>query len=430
LVAASVISLQYLQKQQALSEVASVKAELAAESGIAKLLAECRSESETSQLVAEGWHAFDFEDGTRANVEIRPWGMLYRVTAEGLALRSKIVRTTLIAEKPSRVFENGLVFGNPSHQVVFTGDSHVKGNIVVGSPGVTTGSLRNRRTPNRIPVDGTITRETLPQAPAFSRSRMQGSTAELRRYLEGQGGRNVVEFSSSEGTVINSGMIADSIDCVRIAGNASIQVSLVRRTMPLYIVVHGKVLVGARASLQGLVAVVASDVLTIASGISAENAIFFSEDSIIVQPNATLGGQLIAPRVIIGSSVTLRYPSLVLSPWTENPATKHAIVLAANSTVEGFVALVPSGPSQLGENLINIKPGAKVIGGVHSENTMTLDGSVQGTVSTRDFFFYEAPTSYMGWIRDGKIDRSALPKGFLLPPGLTADVNLDVLDWL
>jgi hypothetical protein len=51
-------------------------------------------------------------------------------------------------------------------------------------------------------------------------------------------------------------------------------------------------------------------------------------------------------------------------------------------------------------------------------------------VMTNDFYFYEQPTQYYGWLRSGRIDRSALPAGFLVPPGFSEKVHLEVLDWL
>jgi hypothetical protein len=59
-----------------------------------------------------------------------------------------------------------------------------------------------------------------------------------------------------------------------------------------------------------------------------------------------------------------------------------------------------------------------------------LDGRVIGTVMTKDFFFYQAPTKYSGWLRTGSINRKILPQGFLMPVGFSSNPQLDVLEWL
>jgi hypothetical protein len=55
---------------------------------------------------------------------------------------------------------------------------------------------------------------------------------------------------------------------------------------------------------------------------------------------------------------------------------------------------------------------------------------VIGTVIADDFYFYESPTKYYGWLRGGSIDHMALPKGFLIPPGFSSDKQLAVIDWI
>ncbi len=79
---------------------------------------------------------------------------------------------------------------------------------------------------------------------------------------------------------------------------------------------------------------------------------------------------------------------------------------------------------------IVLENGASITGAVYCGEKMTLDGTVVGTVITNDFYFYQSPTRYYGWLRSGTIDRRALPKGYMMPIGLSSDKQLAVIDWL
>jgi hypothetical protein len=63
-----------------------------------------------------------------------------------------------------------------------------------------------------------------------------------------------------------------------------------------------------------------------------------------------------------------------------------------------------------------LRPELIIRGAVISETPVTLEGSVHGSVCISDSYFYESPTHYYGWLRNILLDRSNLPKGFLLSP--------------
>lgn len=76
LVGAAVISLHYLLRQHALSEVALVKAEFAAESGIARFLSEFGSMNDFAREAEVEHRNYTFADGSSTRVEAVPWGVL------------------------------------------------------------------------------------------------------------------------------------------------------------------------------------------------------------------------------------------------------------------------------------------------------------------------------------------------------------------
>ena len=174
-----------------------------------------------------------------------------------------------------------------------------------------------------------------------------------------------------------------------------------------------------------------SNKIIVEKGASIDHALLFSDISIDLKEGVAVSAQLIAPSITMNTGAIARYPSVLLSMHVAlTDTTKQHITLSGNARAEGIVALVAGSDLTPAENLIKLGPQATVVGTVYSNTRVQLDGTVVGTVLTKDFYFYEAPTTYLGWLRSGAIDRTKLPSGFLVPPGFDHTLRLDVLEWL
>jgi len=423
LVAAGVISLVSVRHLEALREIAQVKAEYAAQSGIAKMLA--------GRGGGEDWTSerFTFDDSSVARVDVQPWGVFQFVRSEGTSMRAKSTRFALAGSRPSNAFQQALVFGNPSHQVVFAGTSSITGNVLVGQPGVTTGSLRNVRTPPRIPITGTIMKEPSPTIPQSQTDQVRVEISTCKALLDGSASPGLILVPGSNGTV-QLESIPDSTASVRIGGNVTLGGNVARREHPLRIAVNGRATLGAGVSLRGLVCLSSSQEMYVSGGANMEHAILVSRKSIQLETGSVVLGQLISPIIEIDSGSTAKYPSAILSFPVDSMRQVQRIRVHSGARVEGLVALAGTGPSSLQENIVEIEPGAVIVGASYSENRTTLDGTVIGSVFTKDFYFYQPPTQYLGWIRSGIINRTALPPGYLVPLLFTTASQMDVMDWL
>jgi cytoskeletal protein CcmA (bactofilin family) len=166
--------------------------------------------------------------------------------------------------------------------------------------------------------------------------------------------------------------------------------------------------------------------MRIPANILIDTPIIYSQKGIVVENSAEITAQLFADSIVVKSKSTLRYPSVVAT--LSGPGNK-TVQIETGAHIEGTV-LSFSGNDQRTPGLVTIHPGAEVTGLVYAEDRLTLDGSVRGIVIAKDFYFYEAPTTYLGWIRSGTIDRSRLPNSFLLPLGVSSSPQYEVLDWL
>lgn len=438
LLAASVITLQYLSRQLVLIDVAKLKTEFAAESGIAKTLAEVQSQQVPSNRFLPRRMEYQFLDGSNATSNLTAWGSLLLISSEGRFHKFSHKKTALVANHPDSPFNNALIFANATHQLVFTGTSSVEGDVLLGRPGPTVGNLRDYTSPVRIPVNGSIRREENPKLPSFQTSSL---TSEINHYdsllrfarsTGSIGGTSTGEIFLNAG-VLTSEMISDGTTNVFIRGDAIVDLNVARSTNPLLIVAAGHITVAGSSRLRGLVGILASETITLANHLTADQALFYSQREIEMESNTALSAQLIAPSVFIRSGARLSYPSIVISIESEAHDTlRHRILLENHSQVEGFVGMITRSTDLSSDesDVITLSPQAVLTGVLYSNAKVTLDGSVIGSVLVRDFYFYEAPTTYLGWLRSGRISRASLPNGFLLPPVFSEDLRLDVLDWL
>lgn len=437
LLAASVIMLHYFLRQTSLIEVAKVKAEYAAESVIAKTISQLKSGSNLTPMLLSGLNKnYQFEDGSEANTEVKPWGAYLVVKSEGRFRKVKATQTALLAEHAIEQFENALYFANSTHQLVFTGNSSIKGDVLVGQSGVTIGNLKNYTSPLKIPVEGKISKTSKPEVPVFNAPSL---FEELQMYMnllsktkdEINQNPNTIYLSSKSSTTINQGMINDSVKYVFISCAAIIQDSIMRREMPLYIIVHGEVVIKNPSRLSGLVAIISSEKITVEKDVTVNQSILCSRQQVEIQPDAVISCQIISPSILVHNRVIMKYPSIIFSThFNALDTTKQYITISDDARVEGFVGMKSTIGVGKDDQLITLQPKSKVVGAVYTDSRISLDGTVIGTVITKDFYFYESPTTYYGWLRSAVIDRTKLPSGYLIPPGLSENLKLYVLDWL
>ena len=427
--AASVILLHFLNAQLTQREIGMVKADYASQSGIATMLSRVHSLPDVAE--ATGETTLSFEDGSRAIVSSRRWGLFSLINAEGRFRKTSTRRLALTAERLSKQFVNALMFTNADHQLVIAGTTSIKGDIVTGALGISTGTLKDRVTPRSLPIDGNVKKDRSITSFKINRTQLLDQVRDFDGLLGNNAMTGIAEDATlrlvSDGKlVLSRATIRDSITIVLVKGNVALGGPLSRRDQPLTIVVDGVLSFQNDCQLRGLIRIVSSKEMRIPANILIDTPIIYSQKGIVVENSAEITAQLFADSIVVKSKSTLRYPSVVAT--LSGPGNK-TVQIEAGAHIEGTV-LSFSGNDQRTPGLVTIHPGAEVTGLVYAEDRLTLDGSVRGIVIAKDFYFYEAPTTYLGWIRSGTIDRSRLPNSFLLPLGVSSSPQYEVLDWL
>jgi hypothetical protein len=427
----SILALQYFQRQNIQTATAKVKADYAAQNGISKIFSELKLKSDLPLIGQAIERSYDLADGEKVSVTLEWWGFYLYVRSIGSFRRINETRFALVGQTPTERFKNSLVFSNKNHQLVLTGSTHIKGDVMVGPPGVSIGTLSNYPTPRIIPIEGKVKRDLKIDIQDFDFTNQYDYYDALfsGTIPGGVEHANVQHFQSESQLHISSGMIKPETKYIVIKGNAIIDSALIRREHPLYIAVDGEVTFGTDVHIDGIVCIASSQSMRIHRTTHIDGSLLYSRKEIIVEPDAILSAQIIAPSIQIETGAKMSYPSALVSYIKKNNAQQNGIHIKKGGQVEGTI-IVATEDKTNNSVFLNIESAAKISGFIISNNPITLDGSVDGCVQTKDFYFYESPTTYLGWLRSALIDREALPKSTLMTVGIDSLSQLHVLDWL
>jgi len=428
----SILALQYFQRQNIQTATAKVKADYAAQSGISKIFAELKSKSDLPLIGQTIGRSYDLSDGEKVSVTIEWWGSYLYVRSIGSFRRINETRFALAGQTPTERFKNALVFPNKSHQLVLTGLTHIKGDVLVGPAGASIGTLSNYPTPRIMPIDGNVKRDPKIDIQDFDLTKQYDYYNALLGGTIPQGAEqgSKQHFQSESQLHVSSGMIKPETKYIFVKGNAVIDSALIRREVPLNIIIDGEVTFGADVHIDGLVCIVSSQSMRIQHTAHIDGSILYSRKEITVEPAAILTAQIFAPAIQIEGGAKMLYPSALISyVKKENNEPRKGIQIKNGAQVEGTI-IVSAEDNTQNISLMTIESSAKISGFIISNTQITLDGSVDGCVQTKDFYFYQSPTTYLGWLRNARIDREALPKSALMTVGTDSLSQLQVLDWL
>jgi cytoskeletal protein CcmA (bactofilin family) len=211
-----------------------------------------------------------------------------------------------------------------------------------------------------------------------------------------------------------------------ISPGSTIADSITRSGNRLYICSRGNLTLGSTARLSGLISVISSDSIVIESGASITGCVLVAMRGLRAGGADLSSVQLISPQIALGPGCLATYPSIALSvPLDPRSPASQRLLIAKGVSFEGFLAIV----SARGDDVLEIEAGSRLTGAVYSSARLTLDGDLYGSALAHDLYFYEAPTSYLGWKRRGTIDRQKLPEGFLIAPIFGGKHEISVNEW-
>ena len=416
----AVLELLFLEHQLASKEISQVKAQYAAESGIACELSHLSAVPELGFVEQDSTYLF--ADGSSSRVRVHPWGAVFLIESQGVFKHCMSTRRATIGCTPHEAFENALVLGNSSHQLVFTGDASVNGDVAIGAAGVTTGSLYGHSTPIILPIKGKVKRLKPHECPQCSNEFLRGINHYYDYLME-----SLHRQEQSRAVHENSRGSFQGDSVLLLPRGGVLNDSVFSPTQRLFIASNGPVCIGPRAKLRGLITVLSGDSIKTLPGADLQGTVLVSKKSIHIFGSHLASVECLAGRIWLDSGTVMKYPGILLSLPTDSVAAgSQQITIKAGVLAEGFVAML----SPSGDDALILEAGSSLTGSVFTQNRLTLDGTLRGSAVAEDLFFYEAPSTYLGWMRSGTVERALLPRGFLTPPIFDGVRDFRILEWL
>jgi hypothetical protein len=429
ILSALILKVQLFRHETASKSVDEVKAIYAANNGIESALA-----FPVLPEYGDSTFTLRFPDSSSAILTVFQWGLFEGVLSEGRSNHSTETRSALIAGLLSSTDSSAFMLGNVEHGLIFAGGSEIVGNVVVGPRGVSTGSLRDEITPSRIPVQGKIS-ETAVSTSLFGTPLIDGEVSLAKSFLSTRRQtRTAPDYSGrtldTTGYVLLND-ISDSIREIFGAGDLSLGGTIMKRGPPLDIVVTGHVRFLPGTGLIGPIGIYSNDSISVPPQVKLINCILASPKSIDLQRGASVSAQLFSPVIRCSTNAAANYPSVLVSvSLSDTGGVVQSINLESGSKIAGALILHGGVGITKDKAVVDLEPGSLVTGEVYTDCYLTMDGKVNGLVRTFDLYFYSSPTTYLGWLRNGVIDRELLPRGFLRPLGISAHEEGAVITWM
>ena len=147
-----------------------------------------------------------------------------------------------------------------------------------------------------------------------------------------------------------------------------------------------------------------------------------------------LDGQGAYPEAAPGLEVT-DVPEPELGPHQVRIGVRRAgITLDQETQVDGTILMAPLADAPSPDTLrdagrITVHAGALVRGALYSAWQTDFRGTLHGTLLTRQLYLYESPTTYLGYLRDARLDVTRRPAGYAAPVGFAERRRLVVLSF-
>lgn len=401
------------------------KARYFAEAGLYTFLSDSTYYADTTNT------SFDviLPDSVRVTIHRQPYGAYWLLTSMASSSNQEKTLRALVGAEADSLYDRAIVMGDVFSGLIVTGTTTVRGDIVSGSDGLQRRSFRGD--PFSGTVDGANIRADSSWFPQFD---SRDIAWQLRLTTQ------LIDSPPENATILRGGSFdarsysqPDSATTYVSAEDLTVSsLQAMQLTDHTTFIVDGALTIEGALDLGEYSRFFIRDSIVINGDITGRHSLFITNGSIQVRGNSHLSTQLISRESItVSEGSYLTYPSVVyLQPRVDSGAKQGFINLNGSSRIDGIVIL-PDVTQTItnDESLLTIEENAFVRGGVYNTSRTELLGTVQGTVLTHQFYFYQSPTNYINWLRNADIDLEQRPAPFTIPLGFSQRPAFTLLDY-
>lgn len=403
-------------------DVNEVKARYAAEAGIASFL----SANHYSSITRDTSLRVMVKDSMQVSIHAKPFGGFLDIESTAtIKGKEKKVRV-LYGVSTTDSFEQAVILGDTSSVLMLTGSTQLKGDILTGQSGTRTTDFKG------ISFSGSMEGEQEYRSgkllPDFDVSFIQNQEEVINRSL--QDGIFSSFASNYKGIGNINSMEGDTLYFEENTSWSS--KDSIKFPKDLTIVVDGSLSLNGNYHFGSYSKLLVRDTLRVGGSVRGEHQLLYAGKSLQIGGGATLSAQVLSGNeIIIRDDAYLTYPSLLFTSEEFSAERKEVIIdVRDRSRVDGTIIYpVPANNFTSGLFKIRVTEDAFVRGAIYSKGQTELHGTVQGSVLTQQFYFYESPSSYINWLKGAVIDISQRPENYVVPLGFSQDPEYQLLDW-
>jgi hypothetical protein len=366
---------------------------------------------------------YQYPDWGSATVETRLWGGFLRLVSIAEHKNSRSGVQALVGQQIPPVLDAAVRIHNIKYPLVLAGETGIRGQVHTGKNGLRNAKLdREPFTGRAIPQDSVIEHNHSP-FPLFDTDLIQASMDRIRQLGHRRDAEKIYRSIVIDST--NKGLLNRSL--LVIYGDLTIT-GLPEQTVVVgcSVYVRGRIHIDSDIRF-GPWTVLAAEKTVHLRQCRLSRSIVYAQKQISTSGLDESDVQLLSRSGVRVEASYLSWPSLIYVD--ARYTSTQPLVITAGSTISGSVLIEPAPDALLshGRQRSVLQANSHVHGVLWSPGWIDLAGSVSGCVAVGCFYLYVSPTTYLNWLYNATIDRTALEPDFIVPIGFGKEPRYRVI---
>jgi hypothetical protein len=306
------------------------------------------------------------------------------------------------------LFDAAISTCNTDYPLVVTGNTRIIGDVNTGPSGMTEGRMAGVTVAEENYHVGVVRTSEILRMPVMD-------TSVLKRYRTDMFNRRDRADHTYPGsrtlTADDTGLIVPG-GGVYIEKNLLIKgLSVASRDRVSSVFVGGCLEIAGNSRLGGLIELVADGPIILKDSVVVDGALLYSADSILITGGSVFSGVAVSKRkIVVEGSAAVLYPSaLYLDARHERCDGGCGIFLNSRGLLEtSCIAASEGGNAEQDDYRLRVDTAVRFSGFLLSNASADVRGAISGSIVTDRFHFHAPPSTYVNWVRDLYVNRSAL----------------------
>lgn len=364
--------------------------------------------------------------GFTAEITVEPFGGFLLILSTVLHRRQEVTIRALVGAVAPEAFDHALWAWDAQGGVQATGSTFITGPVRIGPRGLQGKPLKGRRFTGHLTTQVRTSATVRP--PAFNPEAFDDLLDACAAQVREVGSERVQEPAAPS----TAPHLPSQNTRYLIPGTAYLsEQDSVLFHAPITVVATGNLYLEGTLHFQPGSQFIAGDTLVVRGTVTGTQGLFYGKNLLVVGGQVQASGQYASERRIrISEEARLAYPSLVYVAGVTTEAPTDGIEVQDQAQVDGVLIHPPrTKPPRPPHASVYVGKQAVVRGAIFNGWATELAGTLHGSLLTHQVVFYDAPTWYINWLRDARVDVTARPPDFAVPLGFSQRPHLEVLTW-